>query len=305
MGEVAVQRGRVGLVGAALRAAQQTHREPHLVERPRLAVDVDDRHGSSRRRAPALAPASAPTSSSSTASSCHWAATPPRCKMVGCPSKRPPPIFRTTSACRSSVSAPPLRGQQGYDATRYALEIGYRHLDTATSTATRPRSARRCGTAACRARGVRHHEDAAGRAGREAGDARREPAGARRRPRRPVADPLAAGAGQRAGWRAFSRPATRAGPASIGVSNYSTAQIDELIGATGETPVVNQIPWSPSGHDPHAAGRAPRARRGARGLQPAEGQQPARSGAARDRRRARRHGGAGGPALAPASTGSW
>lgn len=34
----------------------------------------------------------------------------------------------------------------------------------------------------------------------------------------------------------------------IGVSNYSTKQIDELISATGEVPVVNQIEWSPFGH---------------------------------------------------------
>jgi len=37
---------------------------------------------------------------------------------------------------------------------------------------------------------------------------------------------------------------------SIGVSNYSIAQIDELISATGEAPAVNQIPYSPSDHDP-------------------------------------------------------
>lgn len=34
----------------------------------------------------------------------------------------------------------------------------------------------------------------------------------------------------------------------IGVSNYSTDQIDNLIQATGVTPVVNQIEWSPFGH---------------------------------------------------------
>ncbi len=34
----------------------------------------------------------------------------------------------------------------------------------------------------------------------------------------------------------------------IGVSNYSTDLIDELVEATGETPVVNQIEWSPFGH---------------------------------------------------------
>lgn len=34
----------------------------------------------------------------------------------------------------------------------------------------------------------------------------------------------------------------------IGVSNYTAAQIDELVEATGEVPVVNQIEWSPFGH---------------------------------------------------------
>lgn len=34
----------------------------------------------------------------------------------------------------------------------------------------------------------------------------------------------------------------------IGVSNYSTEEIDELIDATGFTPAVNQIEWTPFGH---------------------------------------------------------
>jgi diketogulonate reductase-like aldo/keto reductase len=34
------------------------------------------------------------------------------------------------------------------------------------------------------------------------------------------------------------------------VSNYSVAEIDELIATTGERPAVNQIPWSPSQYDP-------------------------------------------------------
>lgn len=37
---------------------------------------------------------------------------------------------------------------------------------------------------------------------------------------------------------------------SIGVSNYSTAQIDLLTEATGVVPVVNQIRWSPQLFDP-------------------------------------------------------
>lgn len=36
---------------------------------------------------------------------------------------------------------------------------------------------------------------------------------------------------------------------SIGVSNYTINQIDELSEATGETPEVNQIPWSPFDRD--------------------------------------------------------
>jgi 2,5-diketo-D-gluconate reductase A len=36
---------------------------------------------------------------------------------------------------------------------------------------------------------------------------------------------------------------------SIGVSNYSTEEIDELTKATADTPEVNQIPWSPSLYD--------------------------------------------------------
>ena len=36
---------------------------------------------------------------------------------------------------------------------------------------------------------------------------------------------------------------------AIGVSNYSIAQIDELIAATGEAPAINQIPWSPADFD--------------------------------------------------------
>ncbi len=37
---------------------------------------------------------------------------------------------------------------------------------------------------------------------------------------------------------------------AVGVSNYSTGQIDELIQATGEAPAVNQIRWSPALYDP-------------------------------------------------------
>ena len=34
------------------------------------------------------------------------------------------------------------------------------------------------------------------------------------------------------------------------MSNHDTAQIDDLVTATGQAPAVNQIPWSPSQYDP-------------------------------------------------------
>jgi 2,5-diketo-D-gluconate reductase A len=36
----------------------------------------------------------------------------------------------------------------------------------------------------------------------------------------------------------------------VGVSNYSTAQLDEVTGASGETPAVNQVHWNPARYDP-------------------------------------------------------
>jgi len=51
-------------------------------------------------------------------------------------------------------------------------------------------------------------------------------------------------------WQAFREARDEGLVRSIGVSNYSIAQIDELIEATGEAPAVNQIPYSPKDHDP-------------------------------------------------------
>lgn len=48
-------------------------------------------------------------------------------------------------------------------------------------------------------------------------------------------------------WRGLQRARDEGLTADIGVSNYSAEQIDELISATGETPTVNQIEWSPFG----------------------------------------------------------
>jgi 2,5-diketo-D-gluconate reductase A len=46
-------------------------------------------------------------------------------------------------------------------------------------------------------------------------------------------------------WRAFVEARDQGLSRSIGVSNYSLDQVDELTKETGETPAVNQVEWSP------------------------------------------------------------
>ena len=54
-------------------------------------------------------------------------------------------------------------------------------------------------------------------------------------------------------WEEFVRARNDGLARSIGVSNYSLAQIDELTQATGVTPEVNQIRWGTSIYDPSVA----------------------------------------------------
>jgi diketogulonate reductase-like aldo/keto reductase len=143
-----------------------------------------------------------------------------------------------------------LRGQEAYDATRYALEVGYRHLDTATMYGNEAEVGQ-----ALRDSGV-PREDVfvttklpPERAGREQDTlaASLRALGIQQVDLWLIHWPPAAGSSVRV-WREFIA-AREAGLArSIGVSNYSTAQLDELISTTGETPVANQIPWSPFGY---------------------------------------------------------
>ena len=145
-----------------------------------------------------------------------------------------------------------LGGRRAYEAVRYALEVGYRHLDTAT---------------------MYRNEHEVGQALRDGGLDRGEvfvttklqPGNAGRArailaeslralgtsyvdlwlihwpPRRPASVPL---------WREFLAVRDEGQCRSVGVSNYGIAQIDELTAATGQHPAVNQIPWSPSRYDP-------------------------------------------------------
>jgi diketogulonate reductase-like aldo/keto reductase len=140
------------------------------------------------------------------------------------------------------------RGSDAYDAVRSALDVGYRHFDTAT---------------------MYRNERQVGRAVRESGVSRDEvfvttklqPSDADRADDAIEASlreleldyvdlwlihwPPGRGGSPRTWQRLLD--ARAAGLArDVGVSNYSLAQIDEVVRATGETPVVNQIEWGPA-----------------------------------------------------------
>ena len=144
-----------------------------------------------------------------------------------------------------------LRGAQAYRAVRTALDAGYRHIDTAT---------------------MYRNEKETGRAIRDSGLDRRDvflttklPGEGAGRERATLAASLRAldtdyvdlwlvhwpprGSASVAVWRELLALSGEGLARAVGVSNYSIAQIDELAGATGEAPAVNQIPWSPSQHD--------------------------------------------------------
>jgi diketogulonate reductase-like aldo/keto reductase len=145
-----------------------------------------------------------------------------------------------------------LRGKRGYEAIRYALEAGYRHLDTAT---------------------MYRNEAEVGRAVRDSGLDRGDVfittkllPGDAGRERAAIAASLGA-LGTRyvdlwlvhwppdrrnlvPVWQEFIAVRNEGLARAIGVSNYSIGQIDELVDATGERPSVNQIPYGLSRHDP-------------------------------------------------------
>ncbi len=140
-----------------------------------------------------------------------------------------------------------MEGQEAYDAVRRALDIGYRHIDTATGYG---------------------NEAEVGRALKDSGVPRADvfvttklPPDHAGRERKTIAASLdllgtdyvdlwlihwppngTAGVDT---WREFLAVEKEGAARSVGVSNYSPAQIDELIEATGTAPAVNQIKWSP------------------------------------------------------------
>jgi 2,5-diketo-D-gluconate reductase A len=144
-----------------------------------------------------------------------------------------------------------LQGPLAYEATRHALQVGYRHIDTAT---------------------MYRNEEQVGRAIADSGLERADlfvttklPPGNAGRVRSTMAESLKAlgtdhvdlwlvhwpprGRNLVPLWRDFLAVRDDGLTRMVGVSNYSVRQIDDLIEATGEPPAVNQVPWSPSRYD--------------------------------------------------------
>jgi 2,5-diketo-D-gluconate reductase A len=139
-------------------------------------------------------------------------------------------------------------GNDAYDAVRHALDVGYRHIDTATAYG---------------------NEREVGRAVRESGVARDEifvttklPPDKAGQADRVIDASLAAmqldhidlwlihwpprsGASPET-WERLLAARDRGLTREVGVSNYSVDQLDELQKATGELPAVNQIEWGPA-----------------------------------------------------------
>jgi 2,5-diketo-D-gluconate reductase A len=143
-----------------------------------------------------------------------------------------------------------ITGDDCYDAVRRALEVGYRHLDTAT---------------------VYGNEAEVGRALRESGVPRQDVFVTTKCPGDST-DPdgtldssleaLGVDAvdlwlvhwpenGVRLDlWRNLVAARNAGRTRAIGVSNYSVEQLDEVTEASGVAPQVNQIPWAPPLHAP-------------------------------------------------------
>jgi diketogulonate reductase-like aldo/keto reductase len=166
-----------------------------------------------------------------------------------------PPIAEERVELASGTTMPLLglgtwqiRGRSAVDAVRRALEVGYRHLDTATMYANEAQVGQ-----ALAASGVPRDEVFVttklppSRAGHE---------------QETLAESLdALGLAYVDLWLVHWPPAGGARPdvwerllelqaeglaREVGVSNYSVRQLDELERATGRLPAVNQIEWSPA-----------------------------------------------------------
>ena len=161
-------------------------------------------------------------------------------------------------------------GRDARQVVRTALEVGYRHIDTATGYSNEAEvgaAVRDSGierreifiTTKCPPQNAGHERETIEASLRDLGTEYVDlwlvhwPPNGEARPDT---------------WKAFVEVAAEGKAAAIGVSNYSTAQIAELIEATGVTPAVNQIPWSPHFTTPVVSPSSPNAASSSRGTAP-------------------------------------
>jgi diketogulonate reductase-like aldo/keto reductase len=147
-----------------------------------------------------------------------------------------------------------ITGSECYDAVRKALDVGYRHLDTAT---------------------VYRNEEQVGRALADSGVPRDEvfvttkvPPKSRD-PRQTLDESLSklgtdfvdlwlihwteGDSVHEDLWQALLEAKKEGRARDVGVSNYSPDQIDRLVEETGQQPAVNQIEWAPTLFDAELA----------------------------------------------------
>jgi 2,5-diketo-D-gluconate reductase A len=140
-----------------------------------------------------------------------------------------------------------MQGDEAYTAVRAALDIGYRHIDTATAYG---------------------NEEQVGRAIRDSGVPREDLFVTTKLPpeQRHLAAKIIEQSRRLLGvdvldlwllhwpngedplvdtWREMLQLRDAGQATAVGVSNYGPSQLDTLIDATGEAPAVNQIKWSP------------------------------------------------------------
>jgi diketogulonate reductase-like aldo/keto reductase len=144
-----------------------------------------------------------------------------------------------------------LEGDVAHRATLDALELGYRHIDTATGYGNEGQVGRAIADSGLPRESIfvttKLPPDHAGREARTIDESLRL-LGTDYVDLWLIHWPVNGSAAPHV-WEQLIA-AREAGKArAIGVSNYSADQIDELIDATGVTPAVNQIPWSPSDWD--------------------------------------------------------
>src|SRR5215216_2239779 len=144
-----------------------------------------------------------------------------------------------------------MTGARCQAAVRAALDVGYRHIDTAT---------------------MYGNEREVGRAVRDSGVPREQvfittklPPGAAGRERRTLDNSLRAlgmdhvdlwlvhwpprGRALVSTWRQLLAARDAGLARAVGVSNYGIGELDQVTRATGQAPQVNQIPWAPALYD--------------------------------------------------------